>query len=82
MGFPLELDEVLALVGDLLGELPILYLHFIALLLVLIEVFLELLHLGLIALDLLNPISLSLQPFPLLSDYPVPHFLELSQLIF
>lgn len=82
MGFPLEFDEVLALVGDLLGELSILYLHFIALLLVLIEVFLELLHLGLIALNLLNPISLSLQSFPLLSDYSVPHLLELSQLIF
>ena len=80
--FPLVLNEVLALVGDLLSELPILHLHLITLLLVLIEILLQLLHLRLVALDLLNPVSLGFESLPLLCDYPVPHFLELSELIF
>ena len=75
LGLPLEFDEVLALVGDLLSELPVLHLHLIALLLVLVQVLLQFLHLCLVALDLLNPVGLGLEPLPLLGDDPVPHLL-------
>ena len=40
LGLPLEFDEVLALVGDLLSELSVLHLHLIALLLVLVQILL------------------------------------------
>lgn len=75
LGLPLEFDEVLALVGDLLSELPVLHLHLIALLLVLVQILLQFLHLCLVALDLLNPVGLCFEPLPLLGDDPVPHLL-------
>jgi hypothetical protein len=76
LGFSLEFNEVLTLVGDLLGQLLILYLHLITLLLVFVKVFLQFLHIGLVALDLLNAISLSSQSLALLCHYSVPHLLK------
>lgn len=76
LGFSLEFNEVLALVSDLLGQLSILHLHLIALLLVFVKVFLQLFHIGLVALDLLNAISLSSQSLALLCHYFVPHFFK------
>jgi hypothetical protein len=44
--------------------------------LVFVKVFLQLFHIGLVALDLLNAISLSSQSLALLCHYFVPHFFK------